>query len=353
MNRKRISIWGSTGSIGTQTLDVIGRYRDHFQIINLTTHSNIELILEQAKQFRPKCVVITGKPIDRQWKVPFKKLGVKCLEGRHALLEVAGCGEEDLVINGLVGSVGLEATLLAIQKKVTIGLANKEVLVMAGQLVTSEVKKYGVRLLPIDSEHSAIFQSLQGENLKEIKRVILTASGGPFLEREKSEFESIKVEEALSHPNWSMGKKITIDSATLMNKGLEVIEARWLFDLDHEKVEVIIHPQSIIHSMVEFVDGSIKAQMGNPDMRVPISYALTYPERWPASYGSMDFNQLNTLQFIPPDCNKFPALQLAYEALKQGGTAPAVLNGADEVAVELFLNRIIQFNQISQIIEGL
>jgi len=235
---------------------------------------------------------------------------------------------------------------------VSIALANKEVLVMAGEVVTAEASRRGLVLLPIDSEHSAIFQCLRGEDIRQVRRILLTASGGPFLQRDKSELDCVTVEEALSHPNWSMGKKVTIDSATLMNKGLEVIEARWLFGIEPERVEVVIHPQSIIHSMVEFVDGSIKAQMGVPDMRVPISYALTYPERWEGDYGWMDFTRMNELTFFSPDVEKFPALRLAYDALKAGGTAPAVLNGADEVAVDLFLAGEIGFSQIPKIIEG-
>ena len=348
---KRISIWGATGSIGRQTLDVVDRYKERFDVVTLTTHQNVDLILEQSKHFRPESIVITGDVNRQAWEGEFKKFGVEVLWGKEGLLDAAGCGGEELVVNALVGGVGLEATMHALEAGTSIALANKEVLVMAGELVTSEVKKRGVALLPIDSEHSAIFQCLRGEEVNPLRRILLTASGGPFLHRDKSELDCVTVEEALSHPNWSMGKKVTIDSATLMNKGLEVIEARWLFGIEPEKVEVVIHPQSIIHSMVEFIDGSIKAQMGMPDMRVPISYALTYPERWAGDYGWMDFSEVNELTFLSPDTEKFPALRLAYEALDRGGTAPAVLNGADEVAVDLFLSGRIGFSQIPEIID--
>jgi 1-deoxy-D-xylulose-5-phosphate reductoisomerase len=256
-----------------------------------------------------------------------------------------------MVVNGLVGGVGLEATLLAIRAGTSIALANKEVLVMAGKMVMEEVEKYDVQLIPVDSEHSAIFQCLQGEDVRNIRRIILTASGGPFFNREKSTLKEVTVEEALAHPNWSMGKKITIDSATLVNKGLEIIEARWLFGIPKEKIEVVIHPQSIVHSMVEFEDGSIKAQMGKPDMRCPIALALTYPERWPGDYGSLDFTLKNVLEFFPPNADQFPCLQLAYKSLEMGGTAPAVLNAADEMAVALFLSGKIRYLQIQQLIE--
>jgi 1-deoxy-D-xylulose-5-phosphate reductoisomerase len=348
---KRISIWGSTGSIGEQTLNVIGQYQEQFDIVSLTTHSNISLILDQAKKFKPEKVVITGQLLNQNIIHQFQKLDIELFWGREGLMEIVATGKEDLIVNALVGSVGLEATLNAIEANVSIALANKEVLVMAGKIVTDKIKKHNVNLLPIDSEHSAIFQCLQGEKSEQIHRIILTASGGPFLYRDKSKFDLITVEEALNHPNWSMGKKVTIDSATMMNKALEIIEARWLFGLDQSKIEVVIHPQSIIHSMVEFMDGSIKAQMGKPDMRVPISYALTYPERWFGDYGSLDFTQEFNLEFIQPDFEKFPSLQLAYKALEKGGTAPVVLNTADEIAVDLFLSGKIKFTEISKIVE--
>ncbi len=347
---KKISIWGVTGSIGQQTLDVIQPYQDRFQVVAMTAHRNVESLYEAAERFHPKYVCLTSGDLDEEWKRKFKALGVQTFQEKSGLLEVAQCGEEDLIVNALVGSVGLEATLLAIQKNISIALANKEVLVMAGELVTNEIQKRSLHLLPIDSEHSAIFQCLQGEAVSGIHRLLLTASGGPFRNRDKSTFDDISPEEALAHPNWSMGKKVTIDSATLMNKGLEVIEARWLFGLPLEKVDVCIHPQSIVHSMVEFVDGSVKAQVGAPDMRMPISYALTWPERWPGHYRRLDLSQPSTWELHPPDLEKFPCLNMAYEALKLGGTAPAVLNAADEMAVPLFLEGKIPFTAISEII---
>jgi len=348
---KTISIWGSTGSIGQQTLDVIRQFPEQFKIHALTAHTSVSELYKQAEIHRPQCVVITGNADQEEWKKKFQDLDASVLWGKEGLLDLAGSESEDMVVNALVGSVGLEATLKAIQAGTTIGLANKEVLVMAGELITSEAKKKKVSILPIDSEHSAIFQCLQGEPPDQIHKIILTASGGPFLNRDKSEFDSITVDEALNHPNWSMGKKITIDSATMANKGLEVIEARWLFDVRPSQIDVVIHPQSIIHSMVEFVDGSIKAQLGVPDMRTPIAYALTCPDRQAGDYGRMDFKKAFTLDFRPPDFNKFPALRLAYESIKAGGTAPAVFNAADEIAVALFLEKRIRFTHIPKIIE--
>lgn len=344
-------MWGSTGSIGQQTLDVMSRHEDRFEINALTTHRNVTLVFQQARRFHPKCVVITGDVDREDWERKFKNIGVELLCEKEGLLKVASLGEVDLIVNALVGSVGLEATMRALEAGVSIALANKEVLVMAGELVMREAENRGLSIFPIDSEHSAIFQCLQGEDLRSVRRIILTASGGPFLYREKSELKQVTVDEALAHPNWSMGQKVTIDSATLMNKGLEVVEARWLFGIEPERVEVVVHPQSIVHSMVEFIDGSIKAQMGMPDMRIPISHALTYPERWTGDYGWMDFSKVIELEFLPPDTEKFPALQLAYTALEMGGTAPAVLNGADEVAVDLFLSGKIGFSHIPMVIE--
>jgi 1-deoxy-D-xylulose-5-phosphate reductoisomerase len=349
---KRISIWGSTGSIGTQTLDVVRRFPGEFEIVALTAHSNVRLLLEQAGRFKPKTVVVTGPVHQDDWESPFRKLGIKTLRGKDGLMEAAGSGDVDMVVNALVGSVGLEATLAAIQGGASVALANKEVLVMAGELVMKTVREKGVSLIPIDSEHSAVFQCLQGERMEDVRRIILTASGGPFLHLDKSRFSEVTPEQALAHPNWSMGKKVTIDSATLMNKGLEVIEARWLFGVNPERVSVVIHPQSVIHSMVEFADGSIKAQMGVPDMRIPIAYALTWPAHREADYGRLDFKVRNQLTFLEPDRDKHPALDLAYAALRMGGTAPAVLNAADELAVELFLSKKIPFIRIPALIES-
>ncbi|NQT27406.1 1-deoxy-D-xylulose-5-phosphate reductoisomerase [candidate division KSB1 bacterium] len=346
-----ISIWGSTGSIGTQTLDFVALNPDAFQIHCLTTHNNVDLLLKQTEQFRPKQVVITGDCDPSEIQATFQKYNVHILFGKLGLLEAASNPDVDLVVNALVGAVGLEATLLAIDSNVDIALANKEVLVMAGELVMNRVSEKGVRIVPIDSEHSALYQCLQGENPSQIRRIILTASGGPFLNRDAGTFPEVTIEEALSHPNWVMGQKVTIDSATLMNKGLEIIEARWLFNVQPEQIDVVIHPQSFIHSMVEFVDGSIKAQLSTPDMHVPIAYALSGPDRWESPWGSQDFTQPFSMDFQPPDRKKFASLNLAIQSLKDGGTAPAIFNAADEVAVNLFLSGKIRFHQISEIVE--
>lgn len=348
---KRISIWGSTGSIGTQTLDIVAQNPGQFAVEALTTHGNVDLLYEQSQIHRPETVIVTGSVDLSLWNNKFDTMGVEVLTGKEGLLEAANRGNESLVVNALVGSVGLEATLLAIDKKVNIALANKEVLVMAGELVTTAIKKKDVALLPIDSEHSALFQCLNGESPDNVRRLILTASGGPFLNKNTDALSKVTVEEALNHPNWSMGKKVTIDSATLMNKALEVIEARWLFDVESSKIDVVIHPQSIIHSMIEFQDGSIMAQLSHPDMHVPIAYALSYPDRWVGKYGSMDFTRPWEWTFLPPDDEKFPSLNLARQVLEAGGTVPAVMNAADEVAVDLFLSGRIGFTQIWSLID--
>ena len=351
MTVKRISIWGSTGSIGRQAVDVVLRHRDRFEVIALTVHRNTPLLLEQAERIGPKTVVITGSVEDRiPLQKAFKALGIELLWGREGLLEIAGRGLEDLALNALVGSVGLEATFSAVRAGVSIALANKEALVMAGELLTREIQERGLSLIPVDSEHSAIMQCLEGEDSASIRRILLTASGGPFLNTPASELERVTVEQALAHPNWSMGKKVTLDSATLINKGLEVIEARWLFGLPPDQIQVVIHPQSIIHSMVEFKDGSIKAQMGVPDMRIPIAHALSYPERLDHDFGRLDFEKMRNLTFQLPDFQKFEGLRLAYEALARGGTSTAVYNAADETAVQLFLSGEIRFTHIPGIV---
>jgi 1-deoxy-D-xylulose-5-phosphate reductoisomerase len=348
---KRISIWGSTGSIGRQAVDVVLRHRDRFEVIALTAHRNTSLLLEQADRIRPKTVVITESIEDRiHFETAFKSLGIELLLGREGLLEIARRGLEDLALNALVGSAGLEATFSAVRAGVSIALANKEALVMAGELLTREIRERGLSLIPVDSEHSAIMQCLEGEDTASIRRILLTASGGPFLNTPASELERVTVEQALAHPNWSMGKKVTVDSATLINKGLEVIEARWLFGLPPGQIDVVIHPQSVIHSMVEFKDGSVKAQMGVPDMRIPIAHALSYPRRLDHDFGRLDFEKLRNLTFQLPDFQKFEGLGLAYEALARGGTATAVYNAADETAVRLFLAGEIRFTQISTIV---
>jgi len=349
-NSKHIAILGSTGSIGRNSLSVIHNLADRFSISYLTTNTNIELLQNQIANFHPRGVVVLD---ETKAAVLRSAVGgsVEVLAGREGLLEIVRRDDVDLVINSIVGFAGLKPTVEAIKHRKHIALANKETLVVAGELVTSLVKEYGVNLIPIDSEHSAILQCLAGENRNSASRIILTASGGPLLNTPLDAFASITVEQALNHPNWKMGNKITIDSATLMNKGLEVIEARWLFGIPAERIDVVIHPQSIIHSMVEFVDGSIKAQLGLPDMKLPIQYALTYPERCPMSSSRVDFPKLQSMTFFTPDRNKFRCLQLAYDAMALGGTAPAIMNAANEVAVQAFLENKILFNRIPELIE--
>ena len=348
---KRIIILGSTGSIGVNCLDVVDQLPDEFEIVALTTNRNTHLLLEQAQKYHPRSVVITGGNCDPELRRKFTSIGVKVLLGAEALVEVATISDYDLLINSVVGAAGFVPTLQAIKAGKDIALANKETLVVGGELIMAAACEKGVSILPIDSEHSAIFQCLIGEDNAAVNRIILTASGGPFRKLNKDQLADVTVAQALNHPNWDMGKKITIDSATMMNKGLEVIEAHWLFDLPVEKVQVVIHPQSIIHSMVEFCDGSIKAQLGLPDMRLPIQLAMTFPKRMPAAFPKLDFANTKELTFEEPDLKKFTTLALAFQAAKTGGTAPAVMNAANEVAVDLFLGEKIRFNQISEIIE--
>ena len=349
-NLKHIAILGSTGSIGRNCLSVIHNLPDRFNITYLTTNTNIELLQNQIAHFHPRGVVVLDEAKAAALQVNGWQFG-RSIAGREGLLEIVRRDDVDLVINSIVGFAGLKPTVEAIKHRKQIALANKETLVVAGELVTSLVREYGVHLIPIDSEHSAILQCLAGEDRNSASRIILTASGGPLLNTPKDAFASITVEQALNHPNWKMGNKITIDSATLMNKGLEVIEARWLFGVPIERIDVVIHPQSIIHSMVEFVDGSIKAQLGIPDMKIPIQYALTYPERCPLNGSRIDFPKLQSMTFFAPDRKKFPCLQLAYDAMALGGTAPAIMNAANEVAVQAFLEKKIPFNRISELIE--
>lgn len=358
---KRLGILGSTGSIGTNCLQVVEALREEFEVTYLASYSNLDLLWQQAQQFRPKAVALVqpmhnlngaATEVRREVRRKFAALGIELLLGNEGLLELASRDDVDIVVNAIVGSAGLPATLRALENGVTLALANKETLVVAGELVTQAVQRNGARLVPIDSEHSALWQCLCGESLERVERVILTASGGPFREWPNEAFDKITVADALKHPNWSMGRKITIDSATLMNKGLEVIEARWLFGLPLEKISVVVHPQSIIHSMVEFVDGSIKAQLGLPDMRLPIQYALTSPDRLPNTFPRLDFARWHTLTFHEPDLEKFICLKLALQALSEGGTAPAVLNAANEEAVGAFLDERVRFVQIPQIISA-
>ncbi|WP_066507422.1 1-deoxy-D-xylulose-5-phosphate reductoisomerase [Abyssisolibacter fermentans] len=348
--KKKISILGSTGSIGTQALDVIRNSKD-FEVTALTANSNIDLLEKQIMEFKPKLVAVADNKKALELKKRMNLYDVEILAGMEGLLAAAREEECEIVISSIVGMVGLKPTLEAIKHKKTIALANKETLVTAGKLVIEEAKKNKVNIIPLDSEHSAIFQSLLSGKQNELNRIILTASGGPFRGKNKDQLNNVTFRDALKHPNWSMGRKISIDSATLMNKGLEVIEAKWLFDVDIENIDVVVHPQSIIHSMVEFVDGSIIAQLGPTDMRIPIQYALTYPQRKQNNVKKLDFSQIKALTFEQPDMDTFPCLKLAINALKAGGTMTAVLNAANEEIVKLFLNEKIKFNDIPMYIQ--
>lgn len=347
---KHIAILGSTGSIGTQALDVVERHPDHFTVEVLTAQNNWELLVQQAIQFKPNTVVITNE--DHYEKVfdALDSRDIKVYAGDSALSHVVQMEDVDVVLTALVGYSGLVPTVKAIESGKDIALANKETLVVAGELVTKLAMEHKSNILPVDSEHSAIFQCIVGEYQNPIEKLILTASGGPFRGRKREELLQITKEQALKHPNWDMGAKITIDSATLMNKGLEVIEAKWLFGTDLDQIEVVVHPQSIIHSMVQFEDGSIKAQLGLPDMRLPIQYALTFPDRFKADYPRFDFAQYPQLTFEKPDTETFRNLQLAYDALGKGGNHPCILNAANEIAVSEFLKDKIGFLEISDVI---
>ncbi len=342
---------GSTGSIGTQTLEIVKLFPERISVHALAAGSNWELLAEQALAFQPQVVCIAEEARYASLKDALATTSIRVVSGREGLCEIASAEEADVVVAAIVGAAGLRPTLAAVESGKMIALANKETLVVAGSLVERLAREYGSMLIPVDSEHSAIFQCLVGEDSDSVESVTLTASGGPFRQRSVETFDAITRAEALNHPNWSMGAKITIDSATMMNKGLEVIEARWLFGLTPEEINVIVHPQSIIHSFVTFSDGSAKAQLGVPDMKVPIQYALTFPDRWPAPHDRIDWNTLRSLNFEKPDFHRFPCLRLAFEALKQGGSAPAVLNAANEVAVALFLADQIGFTDIPRLIE--
>ena len=346
---KKILILGSTGSIGVNTLEIVRSFPEEFEIVGLTANNNIELLERQIEEFHPKVVAVRNESKSKELR---QKIGNKCevLSGDEGLLEITKRNNYGIFVSALVGFAGLAPTIEAIKLKKRIALANKETLVTAGQIVIDLCKKYNSELIPIDSEHSAIFQCLKGEEQKDIHKIILTASGGPFLNKSKSDLEKVTVDDALKHPNWKMGNKITIDSATMMNKGLEVIEAFWLFNLTKDQIDVIIHPQSIIHSMVEFIDGSIKAQLSSPDMKLPIIYALTYPERYYFKHVQTDFRKINQLTFFEPDFDKFACLKIAYDVIAEGGTASCILNAANEVAVEKFLSGKIKFIQIPEII---
>lgn len=348
--KKQIAILGSTGSIGTQALEVINEHSDLFEVDVLTANNNSALLIEQAKKFKPNTVVITNEDKYKEVDVALFDLGIKVFAGAQSLEEVVEGENIDIVLTALVGYSGLKPTIRAIKAKKNIALANKETLVVAGDLITKLCKEYGVQIYPVDSEHSAIFQCLVGEVYNPIEKIYLTASGGPFRGWIKEKLQNIKKEQALKHPNWEMGAKITIDSATLMNKGLEVIEAKWLFDLKAEQIEVVVHPQSIIHSAVQFEDGSIKAQLGIPDMKLPIQYALGFPERLKNTFKRFNFMDYPNLTFEKPDVKTFKNLQLAYDALQKGGNMPCILNAANEIAVAAFLQDKIGFLNMSDLI---
>ena len=350
--KKKISILGSTGSIGVNALNVIRNISNNFKIIHLTGNTNSELMIEQSREFNPDSIVMTNEAAAEKVKKELVNDGVEVLSGRNNLLKIAKNKSVDLVLNALVGSSGMEPTLNALKAGVDVALSNKESLVVAGDIITAAMNSSGAKLFPVDSEHSAIWQCMIGESLDDIERIILTGSGGPFRERPLKTFDNILVSEALNHPNWDMGKKITIDSATMMNKGLEVIEAYWLFNMQVSQIDIIVHPQSIIHSMIEFKDGSIKAQMGVPDMKVPIQYALTYPNHLEAPWERLDFAMLGDLSFQAPDFDRFPCIKLAYLALDKMGTTPAVLNMANDYCVYKFLDEKINFTDIPVIIES-
>ncbi len=347
---KHISLMGATGSIGTQTLDIIKEHPSEFKLVAMSVGQNIDLTRKIMKDFRPELVSVSEKSSAETLRTEFP--GVTIMYGNEGLTAVAVHHKADILVNAVLGSVGLTPTLQAIKEGKAIAIANKETLVTAGHLVMEEAKRNQVSLLPVDSEHSAIFQALQGENEKNIEKLILTASGGSFRDRTRKELENVTVKEALNHPNWSMGAKITIDSATMMNKGLEVIEAHWLFSIGYEKIEVLLHKESIIHSMIEFHDSSIIAQLGTPDMRVPIQYALTYPDRLSLpSANHLNLAEIGKLHFQEMDLERFRCLHLAYEAGKAGGTMPTVLNAANEAAVAAFLDGKISFLKIEELIE--
>lgn len=349
--KKRIGIFGSTGSIGKQALDVIEANPDKFSVAILTAHSNHELLIEQATRHKPVCVVIVDEGKFNEIKKSLSPLGIKVLAGEAALEEAAAMDVYDMMLAAIVGFAGLKPTLKAIDTGKSIALANKETLVVAGDIVMHRAVEKRVPVIPVDSEHSAIFQCLVGETRNRIEKIILTASGGPFLGKKPNYLVNVKREHALQHPNWSMGAKITIDSATLMNKGLEMIEAKWLFNLKPDQIQVVIHPQSIIHSMVQFEDGSIKAQMGLPDMKLPIQYAMAFPVRIPNDFPRFDFTRSNQLTFEPPDIRTFRNLSLAMDALNRGGNLPCILNAANEIAVYGFLKNRIGFLDMTEVIE--
>ena len=349
--KRHVAILGSTGSIGTQALDVIGQHPDLFEVELLTAFNNSRLLIEQARKFNPAAVVICNDSLYDEVFDALDPLDIQVFAGIDSVCELLKAPQTDIVLTAMVGFSGLRPTIAAIRAGKAIALANKETLVAAGSLIIPMARQYGAPILPVDSEHSAIFQCLQGEHAR-LEKILLTASGGPFLHRTPKEIAAATREEALNHPRWKMGAKVTIDSASLMNKGLELIEARWLFGLEPKDIEVVIHPQSIIHSMVQFSDGCVMAQLSQPDMRLPIQYALSYPRRIDLNTRRLDFAELGSLTFEKPDLERFPCLGLAYEALERGGNVPCIMNGANEVAVAAFLENRIRFPEIPEIISG-
>ena len=348
---KKIAILGSTGSIGTQALDIIRNNRDLYEVEALTAWNSTELLSQQIKEFNPKIAVVSNEKQALELSKEFPTVDIDF--GMEGLINAAANTSAELVLNGLVGMVGLKPTYEAIKKKKNIALANKETLIAGGEIIMNEVKKNGVRIIPVDSEHSAIFQCLNSNDIKELDRIILTASGGPFRGYTKEQLVNVTLEDALKHPNWSMGAKITIDSATMMNKGLEVIEAKWLFDISVDKIDIVIHKESIIHSMIEYVDTSVIAQLGIPDMRIPIQYSFSYPKRIKASWESLNLAKVGTLSFEEPNYEVFKCLGLAYDAIKMGGSYPATLNSANEELVNLFLEKKIGFIDIQNTLAGI
>lgn len=348
---KKICILGSTGSIGTQALDVIRQHHELFEVHTLTAYNNAQLLIQQAREFQPDSVVIVREDLYQEVSEALAPLPIKVYTGSQALCEVVTHSEIDIVLTAMVGFAGLRPTISAINAKKTIALANKETLVVAGELICNLALQNKIPILPVDSEHSAILQSLTGEGDNKVEKILLTASGGPFRTFTREQMKSVTPAQALRHPNWEMGAKITIDSATLMNKGFEMIEAKWLFDISPEKIEVVVHPESIIHSAVQFEDGSVKAQLGVPDMRLPIQYAFTYPSRLHLNGDRLDLFKLGAMHFEPADMERFPCLRLSYEAIRTGGTAPCVLNAANEIVNQAFREGKISYPMIAEIIE--
>ncbi len=346
---KKLAILGATGSIGTQTLQVIDAFPEQFDVVTLVGHSNWKLLAEQAKHYHPSCVVLTDMAAYEKFKLECTQEGLLVLGGMKGVMQALELFPVDMAVGAMSGAAGIEPTLKALELGIDLALANKETLVSGGSLVRKAQQKSGAKILPVDSEHSAIFQCLEPDHTA-VHKILLTASGGPFRTWDKADLYHVTIQQALNHPNWSMGQKITIDSATMMNKGLEVIEANWLFGVDYDRIQVLIHPQSVVHSMVEYDDGSVLAQMGKTDMRTPIQYALTYPKRQRNPFPKLDFTKLAGLEFSAPDFEKFPALDLAYAAGRMGKSAPAVLNGANEVAVAAFLQNKLGFMNIPALV---